>query len=34
MAGMGVEKIADALELGECQVEVIEGDVHVNGRIK
>jgi diaminohydroxyphosphoribosylaminopyrimidine deaminase/5-amino-6-(5-phosphoribosylamino)uracil reductase len=32
VAGHGCEKIADALALAECEVEMIEGDVYVHGR--
>jgi diaminohydroxyphosphoribosylaminopyrimidine deaminase/5-amino-6-(5-phosphoribosylamino)uracil reductase len=34
MAGMGAERIGDALSLTECQVETIDGDAHLHGRIK
>jgi diaminohydroxyphosphoribosylaminopyrimidine deaminase/5-amino-6-(5-phosphoribosylamino)uracil reductase len=32
VGGRGVEKIAQALTLTECQVEAVEGDVYVHGR--
>ena len=31
IAGAGVERIADALRLAECYVEMIEGDVYLHG---
>jgi diaminohydroxyphosphoribosylaminopyrimidine deaminase/5-amino-6-(5-phosphoribosylamino)uracil reductase len=31
VGGRGVEKIAEALTLAECRVEVVEGDVYVHG---